>query len=264
MRKTEKELAYLRDLFVDEEWTRRFAQLADKHLDLRDAENMLYINGGTGTHCIEIRKRASDELAIFATCENEHILSIARDKAAAAGADIDFSMIDFESDAFDVVLADASFTPPEEIPEFIRNAVRVARTGGKVAVMIASSGSFGEVYSLLWEVLFNADLGEHGAAAEQMISETPTLSRLEEIGQDAGLKGVESQTAKEIFEYDDGAAFINSPLVSDFLLPKWTETLSEQEADEVSEKLSQLIDAEDGPMSFQFSVKATLLTGEKG
>jgi hypothetical protein len=67
-----------------------------------------------------------------------------------------------------------------------------------------------------------------------------------------------------VFEYDDGAAFISSPLVSDFLIPEWLETLSEDEKEQVTNKLAQLIDVEEADLTFRFSVKATLLTGEKG
>src|SRR5690606_10671693 len=187
MQKTQKELAFIRDLFVDEEWTRRFTELADKHIDLRDAENLLYINSGTGTHCIEIRHRADDDLAIFAACENEDMLNIARDKAIAAKADVDFSMIDFDSDAFDVVVADASFTPAAKVTELVNDAVRVAKPGGHIAVLMPSAGTFGEIYSLLWEGFINTDLGQHSPAVERMVSETPTLSQIESIASDAGL-----------------------------------------------------------------------------
>jgi hypothetical protein len=40
--------------------------------------------------------------------------------------------------------------------------------------------------------------------------------------------------------------------------------MDEHEKRRVNEKLAQLIDAEDRDLSFRFSVKATLLTGEKG
>lgn len=264
MDKTQKELAFLRDLFVDEEWTRRFTELADKHIDLRDAENLLYINSGTGTHCIEIRNRAEENLAIFATCEDEHMLSIARDKALATKADVDFSMISFEADAFDVVVADASFTPPAELSEFINDAVRVANVGGRVAVMLPAAGTFGEIFSLLWEVFFNTELGEHGAAAEKMVAETPTLSQIEEMAAKAGMIKIKTHSATELFEYDNGEAFLTSPLVADFLLPQWLDTLTENEKEQVSVELARLIDDEEGGLTFRFTVKATLLTGEKG
>jgi ubiquinone/menaquinone biosynthesis C-methylase UbiE len=263
MAKTQKELAFLRDLYIDDLWTRRFTDLVDKHLKFAKEMNFLYINAGTGGHAFALREKISDKTAVFATCENDDILTIARDKAAAVKADIDFSRLAFDDDVFDVVLADASLVPPAELTEFIQNAIRVTRVGGRVAIFTVSAGSFGEIFSLLWEVLFNEDLGEHGAAAEKMIAEQPTVSRIEETAQAAGLSNVEAHTASEIFEYENGAEFIGSPLVEDFLLPAWLATLSEKENEQVTKKLAQLIDAEDGTLTFRFTVKATLLIGEK-
>jgi SAM-dependent methyltransferase len=263
MPKTEKELAYLRDLAVDGEWTRRFADLVDKYLDLTEADNMLYINAGTGGHAIAIYEKFGEKTDIFATCESEDILKIAQDKAAALRADVDFSMIRFEDDAFDAVLADASLIKPAAVEEFLEDVVRVARTDGDVAVFLPTWGSYGEVASLLWEVLFSAHMGEHGAAAERLITDLPTISRLEELAARVGLVNVNTETAIEVFEYDNGKDFVASPLVADFLLPSWLEMLDENEKGQVSEKLAQLIDIEDAELTFRFSVKASLLTGEK-
>ena len=157
----------------------------------------------------------------------------------------------------------ASLVRFAETEEFIENVVRVARNTGDVAVFLPTAGSFGEVVSLLWEVLFNENLGEHGAAAEKIITDMPTVSRLEAIAERAGLVNIKTHTAIEIFEYENGAEFIASPLVADFLLPLWLEMLDENEKEQIPEKLAQMIDAEDGPLSFRFSIKATLLTGEK-
>lgn len=263
MSKTQKELAFLVDLSVAGEWTQRFADLVDKHIDLSDSDNLLYINAGTGSHAMAISEKFGDKTDVFATCQNEDILNIALDKAAALSSKVDFSTLRFEDDAFDTVLADGSFLRPTEVEHFIEDAVRVARTSGGVAVFLPTSGSFGEVASLLWEVLFNEDLGEHGGAAEHLISDQPTISQLEEMATRAGLVNVHTETATEIFEYENGAEFVAAPLVADFLLHVWLETLDEEEKERVSEKLAQLIDDEDGTMSFRFSLKATLLTGEK-
>ncbi len=263
MAKTQKELAFLRDLYIQDEWTKRFTDLVDKHMDLRDSENMLYINAGTGAHAMAIHERFGEKTDVFAACDNEDILTIARDKAAAVSSGVDFSTIRFEDDAFDAVLADGSFVAPAEIEHFIENAVRVARTGGDVAVFLPTASSYGEVFSLLWEVLFNEDLAEHGAAVEKLIADLPTTSDIETMGKRAGLVNVNTQTASEVFEYENGAEFIASPLVEDFLMPVWLETLDEEEKERAVKQLAQLIDAEDGTLSFRFSVKATLLTGEK-
>lgn len=261
--RTQKELAFLRDLYVQDDWTRRFAELIDKHLDLSDSENLLYINAGTGNHALSLDEKYGEKTDIFAACQDEDVLTIARDKAAAVKSSVDFSLIRFEDNAFDAVIADASFVLPARVENAVADAARTARTGGDVAVFMPGAGSFGEVFSLLWEVLFNEDLGEHGHAAETMISELPTVSALEAMGERAGLVNVRVEVASEIFEFENGAEFIASPLVSDFLMPHWLETLDEDEKERVLQKLAQLIDEEDGSLSFRFSVKANLLTGEK-
>ncbi len=263
MAKTQKEMAFIRDLIADD-WTRRFTELVDKHLDLSDSENLLYINAGTGGHALTLDEKFGAKTDIFASCESEEMLTIARDKAAAVSSKADFSVMRFDDDAFDAVLADASFVRAADVEEFVEDAVRVARVGGDVAMFLPVAGSFGEVFSMLWEVLFKEDLGEHGHAAEDMITELPSISRIEAIAAEAGMVNVRTESVTEIFEFDDGKAFVTSPLVEDFLLPNCLATLDEQEKERVTDDLAQLIDAEDGEMSFRFSIKATLLTGEKG
>jgi hypothetical protein len=74
---------------------------------------------------------------------------------------------------------------------------------------------------------------------------------------------MENSTSIEIFEFKDGAEFVNSPLMSDLLFPFWLEFLTDKEKKKVSKKLAELIDTEDGSLSFRFSVKNTLFSGEK-
>lgn len=263
MDKTQKELAFIRDLYLTPDWTRRFAELADKHFEFKDVENILYINAGTGDHCFSIRETTDDRTAIFGACENEDVLSIARDKAIAVRSDVDFSTLKFEDNSFDAVIADGSLVLPGNVEQFLADAVRVAKSGARVTVFLPTAGSFGEVFSLFWEVLFTQDLGEHGHAAEAMIAELISVADLKSTAERVGLTNGKTETANEIFEFENGAAFISSPLVSDFLLPHWLEALGEKEKEQVKEKLAQLIDDEDGSLTFRFSVKATVITGRK-
>ena len=263
MAKTERELAFLRDLYINEDWTRRFTELADAHLDISSAENFLYINAGTGDHCLALRERAGEDTAFFASCENEDVLSIARDKAIAVGGDVEFAASNYETGAFDAVLADATLVPPAAVEGLINESVRVAEPGGRVMIMLPSAGSFGEIFSLLWEIFFNDEMGGGGAAAERLIAEVPSVSRIEEIAAKAGLKKLKTHLSNEVFEYDDGAALLASPLVTDFLMPEWLRSLTADERERVETRLAGLIDEEDGSLTFRFSVKATILMGEK-
>jgi len=261
--KTQRELAFLRDLYVQDEWTTRFTGLVDKHIDLSDSDNLLYINAGTGTHALILDEKWGEKTDIFASVDDEDQLTIARDKAAAVSSKVDFSEIRFEDDAFDSVLADGSFVAPRDLANFVEDAVRVARTGGDIAVFFPGTGSFGEIFSLLWEVLANEDLAEHGAAVETLITDLPTLEQVRTMAERAGLVNIKTEIATEMIEFDDGKAFVTSPLIEDFLMPAWLGTLDQEEQERVTASLAQLIDDEDRDLSFRFSVKVNLLTGEK-
>jgi hypothetical protein len=263
MEKTEKELAFIHDLYVTPDWTQRFAELVDKNVELEKAENLAYLNAGTGDHCFAIREKLDERIAIFGACENEDLLLIARDKAIALRSDVDFSTLRYDDDSFDAVIADASLIPPAHVYEFFDHAIDIARTGASVTLYLPSAGSFGEVFSLLWEVFFNEDLGEHGDAAAEKISELVSVSALRTFASNAGLRNVRVESATEIFEFDNGAAFVASPLVADFLMPHWLDMLAKDKKERVKEQLAQLIDAEDGSLSFRFSIKATVVTGKK-
>lgn len=263
MAKTEKELAFLRELTINDEWTARFTELADKNLDLSKADNILYLNAGTGNHALAIREKSSDDTAVFAVSDTDAMLTIARDKAIAIGSDVDFSTIEFDEDSFDAVIADGSLCMEDEFADLVEEATNAAKNNGQVGVMFVSAASFGEVFSLLWEVLIDEDLGGDGTAAERMITSFPTLSRAEEIAEKAGLVNVETFISIEAFEYENGKEFVDAPLISDVLLPSWLNELDDDEIDRVKEKLAELIDEEDGSLAFRMTLKATLLKGEK-
>ncbi len=263
MAKTQKELAFLRDLYIEDAWTHRFTELVDKYLKLDESENLLYINAGTGNHAFALQEKYGDKTNVFAAVDNEDLLSIAGDKAAALSSNVDVSMIRFEDESFDTVLADATFVRPADLEDFIDDAVRVAKNGADVAFFLPSAGSYGEVFSVVWEVLFNEERAEDNAAVERLVAAIPTITRIEEIADHTHLVNLKIESAIEIFEFENGADFVASPLVEDFLMPIWLETLSEEEFPRITQKLSELIDSEEGDLTFRFSVKATFVTGEK-
>jgi hypothetical protein len=130
-------------------------------------------------------------------------------------------------------------------------------------MFLPTASSFGEVFSLLWETLLYLDLLEKGSEVERLIVEIPTVSSVEETAKNLGLKKIHTETKNETFEFDNGALFVSSPLVEDYLLPGWLDFLDENEKERVKNKLAETIDDDCQEMSFRFSVKATLLVGEK-
>ena len=260
MSKTEKELAFLRDLYVETDWTERFTNLLDDNFKFSGEEKILYVNAGAGSHALALREKLDDEIEIFGVSETRELLNIARAKADLIQANVDFSIV-YPTEKFDAVLADAIFVRPAELKKFLKKIVGSSKK--QVALFLPTASSFGDVFSFLWETLLNLDWLEKGAEIERLMLDIPTISKVEETAKTLGLTKIQTETRNEFFEFDNGKAFINSPLAADFLFPAWLDFLNESEKERAVNKLARLIDADCQEMSFRFSVKATLLVGEK-
>lgn len=261
MSKTEKELAFLQDLYISTEWTERFADLLGKDFETSEFENILYINAGTGSHALVLEESLDEDTGLTAVCQNEELLRIAQAKADAVKSDIKFTR-DLPDEKFDAVIADASFVKPSDLKTFMSEAAGFSRW--QIAFLLPTAGSFGEIFSYLWQVFLETGRVDKGVEIENLLSEIPTVSRVKEITQDLGFTKVEAKTKNEIFEFENGAEFVASPLVADFLFENWLGFLSETEKAQVSEQLAQTIDAEREGLSFRFAVKTTLVAGAKG
>ena len=259
MSEVQKEMAFLRDL-IGEQWTDHFTKIIDENLEFSDDETILYVNAGTGNHTLALSEKLGEYSEIFGYCEDEELLKIAEAKAAALNLEVRFSC-SYPESKFDTVLADASFVRPQNLEELIEQIISFS--ADKVAFFLPTAGSFGEVFSFLWEVLFEENLLGGANEVEKLISELPTISRVKEMMKDAGLKHVKEIGKSEIAEFENGDEFVNSPLVSKMFLPFWFDSLTQTEKEQVTKKLAQKIDEEDGEMTFRFSIKATLFTGDK-
>ena len=104
MSKTQKELAFLRDLYIETDWTERFTNLFDDNFKFTKEEKVLYVNAGTGSHALALRKKLKEKVELFAASETKELLKLAQAKADAVKADVQFST-DFPKGKFDAVLA---------------------------------------------------------------------------------------------------------------------------------------------------------------
>ena len=264
MSKSQKELAYLKDLYISGEWTERFTNLVDKHLKFPKKGKFLYYNAGTGTHLLAVREKLNKDVELTAVNEDKATQTIAQAKADAMKVKINFAKFDaLKSEDFDYILADLSFTPIEEIGEILDELAFLTKRKGNIAFFTASAGSFGEIYSYLWETFLNVDLLEKSGEIEKLINRIPTISHLEELATDAGLEELETETSREIYEYDKSKDFIDSTLAVNFLFPNWLDFLSEKEKKKTLKELEEVVTADLDGLSFRFSVKATLIEGKK-
>ena len=269
--KTEKELAFLHDLYVAPDWGERFAELLDEHLRLPERGRALYVASGTGGHALALKERGGEGLTLVCVDESSERLDLARAKAAAmkasAGTEFRQSQLEalgFEDEQFDLVIGDASLVSPARLPEMLAEMVRVAAPGATVALNAATASSFGEFFSIFWEALERAGLHERAALAGALIEELPTVSEVEALAAGEALEEVESWTRIEEFDYSSGEEFLASPLVRDFLMVNWLESLPlAEERAAVLREIERIIDEERHEGDFALSVKATLVAGRK-
>ena len=260
MSKTQKELAFVRELIIEPEWTERFTTFLDTKFKFGDKqEKILYVNAGAGSHAIALSETVSENAEIYGVCEDEDLRNIAQVKADAVKSEVRFGT-NFSGEKYDVVIADGSFVKPYETEDFLSEVTDAAK--GQIAVFLPTKGSYGETFSFLWEALFETDLADKGENIERLIAELPTIDEVEEMLKSLGIKKLQHFTETEYFEFEDGTEFVNAPLAADFLLPEWLEFLGDDELEKVTAKLGELIDAEDGALTFRFSVKNTLFTGQ--
>lgn len=269
-RKSDKELAFLHDLYVASDWGERFAELVDEHVELPKEGRALYVGAGTGGHALALAERGGAALELVGVEESEEQVELARAKVASVeGAGVDFrhAQLDdlaFEDEQFDLVVGNGSLVAPERLPELLAEMVRVAAPGATVSLHYASSSSFGEFFSVFWEALTNMGYDEAAAGVGSLIGELPTISDVEALARREALEEVKSWTNIEEFDYTTGRAFLDAPLMHDFLLGRWLDSLPDEEARaNVLEEVARIIDDDRHEGDFSLTVKATIIVGKK-
>ncbi|HEX2268444.1 MAG TPA: methyltransferase domain-containing protein [Pyrinomonadaceae bacterium] len=267
-KKSDKELAFLQDLFIAPDWGERFAELIDEHVTLPNEGKVLYAAAGTGAHAIALQERANKKLEFLCVDENAECLELAQAKATATNEQTQFSHVQLESlsmpdNVFDLVLGNASLVSSRRVPGMLSELVRVAGPGATIALALPTASSFGEFFSVYWEALHNTGLTAQEATVEQLITELPTVSDVEQMAADEGLRDVTTWTRIEEFDYESGEQFLNSPLVAEFLMPAWLALVPEDMRADLFREISRIINDERHEAEFALSVKATLVVGQK-
>ena len=266
--KTNKELAYLHELFVANDWGERFAALIDEHVELPKKGLALYLAAGTGGHAMALQERADENLTFHCVDENVESLELARAKAAVLNDGTRFltgkvDELDSAGNQFNLVVGDASLIHSQRVPRMLVEMFRVAAPNATVALVLPTFSSFGEFFSIYWEALHNCGLLDLEHEVESLITTLPSISGVEELAAQAGLDEIQSWMRIEEFDYASGEEFLNAPLINDFLMPIWLEKLPAASQPQVVAEIARLINEERHEAEFALSVKATLLMGKK-
>jgi len=268
---TDKELAYRYDLLIAPDWRVRFDTLVDENIVMPPEGRFLDLNCGTGDYAIELAERLRDKGSVIGVDSSEDRIELARAKNVVLKLEnITFEVLETEGltygdGEFDAVIGDASmFEPAGKLGELLAEVLRVTRPDGVVVIKLTTHGSFDEFFSIYWEALLDCGIvNDSWSALEALIKERPTVSAAEEMAARMGLREVASFTSKEEFSSENGAAFLESPIVSDIFLGYWLAIAPEGCRADVRKGILQIIERERHGSPFDFSIKATVLTGLK-
>ena len=266
--KTDKELAFLQDLFIAPDWGERFAELIDEHVTLPKEGRALYAAAGTGGHAMALQERGGSKLSLLSVDENSECIELAQAKATVTNEQIEFRSarldnLDLPDNRFDLVVGNASLVPRQRVRKMFSEMVRVAAPGATIALALPTASSFGEFFSIYWEALHNNGLLDHEGDVEQLITELPTVADVEQMADDEGLRDIASWTRIEEFDYDSGEQFLGAPLVAEFLMQEWLALVPEADRADLFREITRLINEERHEAEFALSVKATLVVGQK-
>jgi len=265
-----KEQAYLYDLYLTPNWRELFDRMIDEELKLPREGRFLDLECGSGGFAIDLARRRGEKVEVYAVDSDPELIVIATEKARIARATRlhlasgTLETLGFEAESFDLIIADQSLTPWKPPTFTLESLTELARPGATIVVKLISSGSFGELFSIYWEALFELGLTDCSPGLERLIEEWPQLDEAEALALKAGLRHVHSSMRRELLGYASGAEFFDAPLVRMVFLDHWLGILPTEESRRlVRDEMISIIDRERQGADFEVTVKATLIVGRK-
>lgn len=268
--RSEKELAYRYDLYIVPYWREALDQMVMQHVPIPRQGSILHVNCGTGGLALELAVSLGSRGDVTATDTQAGRLALARAKAGVKKLtnviflDKNPTDLGMEGELFDLVIGDAALMPPEHIERMLAEMVRLAHLEATVALLMLTHGSFGEIFSLLWETLYYCHLQDYAPQVEALINEYPTTSQAQEMMRRQGLSHVHSFTESKELDFASAQELFESPLIEDYFLDHWLAFLPEGAMRQrVLNRMMKLVDRERRQAYIDISVKASLLVGRK-
>lgn len=270
MVRSDKELAYRYDLYVVPYWRESFDQMVMKHVEIPRTGSILQVNCGTGGLAIELATLIGSRGEVIATDAQAERLKLAGAKAGVKKLNNIFFLdrnptdLGLEDYAFNLVVGDAALMPSEHIERMLAEMVRLAEFDATVALLMLTRGSFGEIFSLLWEALYLCQQSNYAHQVEALINEYQTTTQAQEMMRRQGLGHVHSFTERRELDFASAQELLESPLIEDYFLDHWLDFLPDAATrQQVTDKMAEIIDRERRERYVEISVKASLLVGRR-
>jgi len=222
---TESELARTFDDEVVERHARHFVSLLQSTLEIpNDKVRALDLTAGTGYATLPILEALPAASQVIAISDDRFRLKELHKKLTSEMRRRVFPRKDtlqrlpFADHAFDIVWACWPTRIPTPVAPILRQALRVLRPGGQIAVVVPLHGSFIE----LIQALGSSDSSDGEITVQRLVAETP---QLDDSGKWTKLLtrcgGIEARAEKSTFEITVEPPASKDRLIARHLLPLW-------------------------------------------
>lgn len=273
MKRSHKEdkLAKIYDAEIWPIWSRRFGRLLLRDLALPPKAMVLDVACGTGYPALEILRKMDDAGRIIAIDASSPMLDEARLKAGRlSGKRIFFRSeavapkLTFADDVYDLVVCNSGLDEFDDPRAALREFSRVTKAGGRVAVTMALSGTFAELYDLFREVLVKLDRQEAIDQLDAYQARQPTIEQLEGWADEAGLVDLKAEYDTFTLLFKSSREFFFAPIIEYGPLAEWKAIAGKGQAmQDVFWHLKGAIDAYYAGRPFAVTVEAGCVRGRK-
>ncbi len=265
--KSEKELAFIYDLYIVPNWREAFDAAIEESLKLPKSGRILDAGCGTGTFAFDLAVKMGDRGEIVAVEEDKERLKIAQGKNTLKNLDnLKFIQAPLDSissleRAFDVAILDVSLFTPEQLEEdidlILTDIKRACLEEATFILKTATRGTFDEFFSVFWEALFELEL--ESDKLESLILNRHTVDAVEQFVKEAGFREVSSSTIKCELLFEDGKSFVEDPIIESYFLDSWLAIVPEAKHAKIKTVIITIIDRMREGEPFDASFKATLV-----
>jgi SAM-dependent methyltransferase len=226
-------------------WSAMAGQLLLRHLPLDPKMSVLDVGCGTGFPTIELAQRLGPASRVTGIDPWTAALVRARRKAKIWGVgnvafiDGDAARMPFPDRSFDLIVSNLGLNNFDDPVKAIAECRRVARPGSRLVLATNLQGTMAEFYAI-----FRAVLDASGAARlDADVAHRATIPGTFALLQGAGFEPVRSAEETLPLRFANGTALLGHSFIRLGFLPAWQDLISENESENVFERLRTALDA---------------------
>jgi len=252
-------------------WARHFGEPLLQGLSFPEGASALDVACGMGHPSLELLEKYGESIErVMAIDRSREVVEAAAIRAGELSGKKLFCKRDnlerlgFPDRSFDLVIGAFGLMDFEDNRRMLRELVRVARPGARLALSFASRNSLRELFDLFVAELRRRNADQAARALEKVGEGLLSTKETEYMLEKAGLADVSSRVERFNLEYQSGDEFKTCPVFEEYLRPAMVRAVEDRKLfGEVTESVEERIARLSRQSAFSVGVVAAFVTGER-